>query len=275
MKIDLETKPEESFRQLPVLSISGRDYNWNEILAWADSSLYLKDTFGYLSNTEKVFELSGELNAQELQNASNQFRYSQNLITTEETQKWLDKRLLNQDDLFTYLYRMLGDQQFDLEVQSVEAWFEKVEMPSREIWSELHFNNTFDTLIRAFSSRVIALEKNPSESTDVESVHYKSDEAACLENAYIELAEKLCTSENLQQCYKENELDFLEINYETLLFDTLNQAREAWCCLNYDKQSYAEIAKDTNCTHNEDTAFVKDLPSSLNPHFITTSEKEI
>ena len=64
MKIDLETKPEESFRQLPVLSISGRDYHWNEILAWADSSLYLKDTFGYLSNTEKVFELSGELNAQ-------------------------------------------------------------------------------------------------------------------------------------------------------------------------------------------------------------------
>jgi hypothetical protein len=273
----------ESYGDLNVFCFGKRWLTLNEMLAWAELHGCLLPTLEHLQFTEEMIQDGFTVDHDKLQNEVNDFRYKQDLITSQETHKWLKERVLSLDDLYTYIHRKLGNPRRSLRL-TVAAWKRRCEDPSREVWAELHFSGAFSNMVDEFICRVaVALQKGildnpppngtPSETSQV-FLNESTRHVQVWEDAYVDYCAELADRASCERRLKSHRHELLKVKYDAVSYKKLDAAKEAYCCIRYDGEAVESLASRTGVPFESEFEFIEDLPKALQQKLFSAHAQE-
>ncbi|RMD78650.1 MAG: hypothetical protein D6820_09590 [Lentisphaerae bacterium] len=273
--------------KLPLFRFGGKEYTLDQFFAWAEYTEALIPVIEHLQKTEEAVQSGFEIDQERIQQAVNEFRYHNNLITSAETHRWLRQRNLEIDDLYTHIYRKLSDPRKHLRLTPA-AWKKRCLDPVREVWAELHFTAKFQRIFDDFVLR-ISIASRPEYYrnmyelkdvmlTDLENMIFLNQDnfhfSAFLEHVYREYVEENVPRSLCEAKLRTYRIDLLKILYESISFKDLNAAKEAYCCVRYDGESLQSLAKRTGGVYESEYAFIEDIPELLRAPLLSAKAGE-
>jgi hypothetical protein len=231
----------------------------------------------------------GEPDEAALQALSEQFRYERDLITVEETERWLEARGLTLEDFDAYFLRHYWADALD-EPTEPEPEALDYRSASDELWdllrAELQFSGELDRMARQLSWRFAAAqaERDPpapppaeppldsAEPDDASSEDWP-DRLGCeprwldtlrdLETTYRRHCDRLWTPERLKHSLVSLRLRLTRIELETIDLESLDATREAILCVREDGASMSEVAADGGYPYQRTEMALEDLPAEI------------
>ncbi len=235
---------------------------------------------------EEAERLGLDADEPSIDGAVERFRYDHDLISAEETERWLEARGLSADELQEYFVRghwaeTLGDKVDRGEGPPVSAEL------LRALEAELLVSGVFGPLATALGRRMIARDRAeaPASAERVEaerrrflkSAHLKPrgvkawleildrNEAwlegmLALEAAFRERCESILTTDRLARSLSSARLTLTCLEIERVDFDSVDAAREAHLCVREDGLTLEEVARQTRYPFERLKFVAEDLP---------------
>jgi len=253
---------------------------------------------------ESANELSWEPDDVVLNSMSEDFRYARDLLTIEETERWLLARDLTEDDFSAYLVRRYW-QDNPPETPTTEP--SDYLTGSAELWEllrvDLLFSGKFDDLARAVSWRLAAgaelnqTEANPDLAKDERARFF--ERTGLDETALPEALERLSRTpawleESLQLgvCYRRAcgsvltdqarartlatmRLPLTRMKIQALTLPSREAAQEAVLCLTKDGLSPQKLAQECDVCWEEQDLVLGDLPPDVQQEFLSAAPGEV
>ena len=250
-------------------------------------------------------ETSGlEPDQADLQVRSEQFRMSRDLISAEETERWLDERGLTLDDFSDFLVRqavyddlacLCGD-------QTRQDYAFAPPNLREQLRTDLLFSGEFDRLATGLAWRIAAREAGsdlvPASAIENEQARFfgrsgVSDEMldrwllslgrdAVWFNEMLELEalfrrqrEMLFTLGSRERMLPSLRMPLMRFELELIEVDSRDAAREVFECVSADGESMEEVASGAGYPYRRSTVFYEDLPADLQPRLVSAMPEEV
>jgi hypothetical protein len=232
-----------------------------------------------------------------LQTMSEQFRYDRDLITAEETGRWLEDRDLTLDDLVAYLIRQ--HREVRAHGASPQGDLPETSSPTgvrgeagETLRAELWLSGELDHLAVALGWRLVArLETTDEDMALAEAIEGETarflrrtgvrpdavdawlaglqrdaswlEEMFALELAYSRTCAALLTPARLAREVFHRSAVLTRFEIEAIEVDTLDAAREVHACVTRDGRSMRRIARDGGYPYDRWEAILEDLPEDF------------
>jgi hypothetical protein len=235
--------------------------------------------------------------------AVEQFRYQRDLITAEETEKWLADRGLSLNDFSAHFVRHYwGEKWDDLEPQALEYFAAPNEL--RELLkSELILSGELDQMAQRMSWRVAAdcaaADRPPDAQLIAEEQAHFFERSGLEEHQLAGWLEKLDRDADwfreasameaihrrdcaalLSRQAREHEIAALRLpltrfEVETIELDSLDAAREALLCAREDGMSMEEVATEGRYPYRHPNLLLEEIPEELQQKFLSVHPGDI
>jgi hypothetical protein len=256
----------------------------------------------HVAAEEHADELDLELDESSISAAAEEFRYSHDLITAEETEAWLANRGLTFDDFSDYFARQYC-------VKAVEEGFspEQIEYASadqelREMFvAELILSGALDDMIgklmwrlaarcaaKEATSEAVAAEQqkfvgrvgiDPKEIADwLEGLGRDSEwfnEMLAIEAAYRLQCDLLLVPEARQHELMTVRLHLTRFEIEVIELESRDAAREALFCVREDGMSMEEVATEGRYPYRRAEFLLEDLPADSQQKYLSISQGDL
>jgi hypothetical protein len=242
-----------------------------------------------------------------LNSMSEEFRYAKDLLTVEETERWLVARDLTEDDFTKYLVRRYWEgnpPETATADQPEQSDYLASSAGLRELLRvDLLFSGRFDDLTRAVSWRLAAAAEvnNPEVNADlVRDERARFFERTELDESSLPEALKhlnrtapwLEECLQLEVCYRQTcgsvlsdqararilaamRLPLTRIKVQTLALRSREAAQEAVMCLKDDHLSPEQVAQECGVCWEEQELFLGDLPTEVQQGFLSAAPGEV
>ncbi len=220
------------------------------------------------------------------------FRYQYDLITAEETERWLELRALTLADFSDYFARVYWGNNFHPKTSSPTVPLHEASFEMRELLAiELILSGEFDGMAGRLSWRVAAMEgvELPPEEMEDERQRFAEridtdraewldglgrDEAWLEENirmeaAYRQQCAKLVTPEAAEREIGALRLPLTKFEVETIEFESLDAAQEAIWCVRNDGMSMEEVAKEGRYPYQLVELLLENIAEDLQQKFLS------
>jgi hypothetical protein len=260
-----------------VFAAAGRDFTVHDVLLAArhrgDLVPIEAETAEALACARYAEEEGFEIDENAAQAASVEYRYQKDLVTAEDTERWLEQHGLTLDDFGAYFERRHWRRRF--QGQSSELAREYPPSPDdveAALWPDVLLGSHFDGLARALAWRVAAhLEQQP---TFVPGPELEED-LPLLERSYQEERRGTLTPENCAQALKTRHQSLLRVVLEQASFASREIAEEALFCVREDGEPLQEVAARTAGRFAVTTSFAESLPESLQQRCLSALPGEV
>jgi hypothetical protein len=235
--------------------------------------------------------------------AAEAFRYEHDLITAEETERWLEERGLTLNDFSDYFVRHYWRNVIeDAEPEAVE--FISAPNELRELLIvELILSGELDRIAKRLSWRVAASRDVKTNGLDPELItaekarffeRSRMDEAdlsdwlggisrdsewfnnaLLMEAIHRQKCENLLTKQAREHEVAALRLPLTRFELETVELDSLDAAREALLCVRDDGMTMAEVAEEGRYPYRRVEVLLEDLPEDLQQRFLSVSAGDI
>jgi len=235
--------------------------------------------------------------------AVEQFRYQRDLITAEETEKWLEDRGLGLNDFSAHFVRRYwGEKWVEIEPEALEYFAAPNEL--RELLvSELILSGELDQMAQRLSWRVAArcsaadFPPEPPLIAEERTRFFartsleESKLAGWLEKLYrdadwfgealaVEAIHRRDCATLLSRQAREHEIAALRLpltrfEVETIELDSLNAAREALLCAREDGMSMEEVASEGRYPYRHPSVLLEEIPEELQQKFLSVHPGDI
>jgi hypothetical protein len=263
---------------------------WNEVLR-------------LVAAENKADEEELEMDDSAIDQAAETFRYERDLITAEETERWLEERGLTLNDFSDYFVRHYwGDALDDAEPEAIDYASAPDEL--RELLVvELILSGELDRLAKRLSWRVAgscdagrngldpevlaAEEKRLFERTGLDQDQLEAwlqgmnrdrgwlDRALEMEAIHRQKSEALFTRRAREHEVAALRLPLTRFDLETVELDSLDAAREALLCVQDDGMSMEGVATEGRYPYRRAEVLLEDLPEDLQQKFLSVSAGDI
>lgn len=235
--------------------------------------------------------------------AAEAFRYEHDLITAEETERWLEERGLTLNDFSDYFVRHYwGGAIDDVEPDLVDYASAPNELRELLI-AELILSGELDRIAKRLSWRVagsreagkngldpefIAAEKRRLfERNGLDDEHLPDwlhaigrdgdwlNKAIEMEAIHRQSTEALLTKQAREHEVAALRLPLTSFELETVELDLLDAAREALLCVRDDGISMAEVAEEGRYPYRRTDVLLEDLPEDLQQKFLSVSAGDV
>jgi hypothetical protein len=218
---------------------------------------------------EKAQQTGAELDEEEMNAAAVAFRYKHDLITAEETEKWLEARALTLDDYSDYFVREYWARTFGSRGSAPQTPFSAATADQRELLAlELTFSGAVDQLAKRLAWRVAARHTEegsavPESLIEQEEQRFRTrvanveewlaglgrDEAwlqemLTLEAAFQQRRSRVLTADAQQRELGALRLPLTRFELELIELESHGAAREAFLCVRDDGMTMDEVAKE-------------------------------
>jgi hypothetical protein len=258
-----------------VFNAGNESYSVRDVLDAAEFRGELHPHFQQLLNRcsaeEKAKQTGAELDQQEMNAAAVAFRYKHDLITAEETEKWLEQRALTLGDYSDYFVREFWAKTFASRTPAAAAAtpFHTATVEQRELLViELTFSGALDQLAKRLAWRVAARRTSegaavPQSFIEQEEQRFRSrvadvqqwltglgrDEAWLHEMLATEAAFQARRSGVLTADARQRELGAFRLpltrfEVEMIELESHGAAREAFLCVRDDGMTMEEVAQE-------------------------------
>jgi hypothetical protein len=257
-----------------------------------------------LAADEMAAERDLEVGSDALQALSDEFRSDRDLITAEETERWLELRGLSLDDFNDYFVRIYwGDV---LAAKAAPEEIEYVVAPEElreRMTVELLLSGDIDRMATELSWQVASRRAMPERGVDRDVLAGERalflertqiddegvaawldglgrdqawlDEMLALAATYRRARAMLVTDEMCRAELAAVRLPLTKIDVETIELESRNAAKEALMCVRNDGISLAEVAAESSYPHQRGTILLEDLPDDLHERVLCAAPGEL
>jgi hypothetical protein len=303
-----------SIEQLPpaygrVVLIRGNcEFTVQDILAHGWFSGELRASWNELMNGVAYEERASELDLapddEVLNSMSEEFRYARDLLTVEETERWLLARDLTEDDFSGYLVRRYWQDNPPETATPDPPDYLTSSAELRELLRvDLLFSGKFDDLTRALSWRLAAaVELNQTEADadlakDQRTRFFERsglDELSlsevlkqlnrtpawfeeCLQHevCYCQTCSSVLSDEARKRTLAARRLPLTLIKIQTLSLRSREAAQEAVLCLTADQVPPEQLAQECGVCWEEQELFLGDFPADVQQEFLSAAPGEV
>ena len=251
----------------------------------------------------KADESDIELDDAAVAAAAEAFRYEHNLITAEETERWLEERGLSLDDFTDYFVRQYWGKTID-DVEGAQIEYASAPNELQELFVvELVLSGEMDRLAKRLSWRVagklesgnndlapesIAAERNrflERSGTNEETLPVwlnaiGRDEgwfahAVVMEALHRQKRDRLLSHRAREHEMAAMRLPLTRIELETMEVDSLDAAREALLCVCEDGMSMSDVADEARYPYRRAEILLEDLPGDLQQKVLNVSAGDV
>jgi hypothetical protein len=245
----------------------------------------------------------GELDDSAIAAAANSFRYEHNLLTAEETERWLDQRGLTLNDFSNYFVRQYWGKKID-EATAEETEYRSAPDELKELFvAELILSGEMDRLAKRLSWRVagrlesrnkpataegIARERNRFFARNETNEEKLSDwlkkadrdkdwftNAITMEALHRQKREKVLSKQARENETAAMRLPLTRFKLETMEVASLDVAREALLCVREDGMSLAQVAEEAHVPYQRTEVLLEELPELLRQKFLSVSAGDV
>jgi len=243
-------------------------------------------------------ELDLDLDESSISSAAEAFRYEYDLITTEETQRWLANRGLTLDDFTDYFARQYYANTLDEEIVPDEIEYSSASVELRESFlKELILSGELDRMTSDLMWRLAArcagkestpdailaekrkfLHRNGIESAQLanwlEQLNRDSqwlDEMLTIEAAYQKHRNTLLVPEARQRELMALRLPLTRFETEVVELESHDAVKEALFCVREDGMSMEEVATEGRYPYRRVDFVLEDLPVDAQHRFLSVS----
>jgi hypothetical protein len=256
----------------------------------------------HVAAEERADELELELDESAISAAAEEFRYRHDLITAEETEKWLANRGLTFEDFSDYFARQycVGAVGENLSPERIEYTSAAPEL--RDLFlAELIFSGALEEITTKLmwrlaarcagkepTSEAIAAEKRkfltriaiePAMLTSwLEEMGRDSqwlDEMLAVEAAYEALCDAVLVPEARQRELMAVRLRLTRFEIELIELESHDAAREALFCVREDGMSMEEVATEGRYPYRRANFLLEDLPADAQQKYLSVSQGDL
>ena len=288
-----------------ILFASGpREYSVRDAIDAAHFRAELDDFWNELLAREEAVRLAqngdGELDEGALDEASIAFRYQYDLITAEETERWLEARGLTLNDFSEYFAREQWMRAFRGQTKSALVPFVKASPEQRELFTvDLALAGELDRLATRLACRVAVREKRKPEEIGpllIEAEREKFaqrtglakeavadwlqglernelwlEENLAMEAAYRQECAKVLTKEARDREVSALRLPLTRLDMEMIELDSRDSAYEAFLCVRDDGMSMEEVAEEGRYPYRRTELMLEQIPDELQQKLLSLS----
>jgi hypothetical protein len=201
-----------------------------------------------------------EPDPEELQSATEAYRYENDLTTAEETEQWLEENDLTLDDFGKYFERHYCSQRFSSLPEEIRSDYEPSPADVENlIWQEVLLGNHFPRFVQALAWRVAAALEEAGEIPPASS----PDELSHLEARLSKRLHQILTDDNYRRELRANPLGLVQFEVESASFASPESAGEAFLCVTQDGETLGAVALRAGSHLETCTHFVEGLPPDL------------
>ncbi len=280
----------------------GRDYSVRDVI---DAAYFGGELKSLWEEMLRGIEAEKEATASDLEaddeavaSASETFRYDHDLITAEETERWLEERGLTLRDFGDYLIRRYWRNALDAKTEVEPLEFLSASPELRELLAaELIFSGAFDQIAKRQSWQVAASravgngELNPElieaererffaqEGIDAEELPGLLDqlerdpswfdEMVAVRVKYQRQCETLFSGSAPNQELAALRLPLTRFDLEIVEVESRDAAAEALLCVREDGMSMEEVATEGRYPYRRRTILLEDIPPDLQQKFLS------
>lgn len=260
--------------------------------------------------SERAAQAAGrEASAEDVQSRSEEFRYSHDLVTAEETEAWLRQRGISQTDFQHYFVRRHWLDQRDLEVQ-VEArpLCQATAAEYDALWAHTFMSGAYEGMARRLCQReAIRLSMKDGDSPDAaalaeqwsqldkrlaaDSVDAAEDEAGWLaaigrdrqwlenqielETLFSQRCRQSLSPSKLAETLIRLRMSLLMFEYEVMEVDSRHAAREAYLNITLDGQDMEDLANEHRFPYHRSRSYLERVPEHLQQAFISCAPNDV
>ena len=204
------------------------------------------------------------------QAGSEQFRSDRDLITAEETERWLERRGLTIEDFGEYFARSTAASPASSDEATVVSYGDAPAGLRDQLRVDLILGGAFDVLAERLAWRFAAQdapEATPSAASP--------EEAARLEDAYEQQCALACAPRARTDALAFLRLGLTRVELEVLEVESGDAAREALLCLREDGETMGEVAHDGGYVLQQRRWWTEEIPGELQMSLLSAVPGEV
>jgi hypothetical protein len=291
---------------LPVFSVGDRSWSVDDVIVAAhfrgELDGWWKEVLRWDACESRGTDPGGADEAA-LQSAIEQFRYERDLITAEETERWLEARGLTLDDFSDYFVRHSRGQRPAGEGPAIPPAFSEPTARQRDLLRiELLLSGGMEAMAVGLSWRLAALDGNgtgiSSELIEAERARFFQrtglgardvahwaastqrdqswlEEMLACEAAYQLEAGRVLTDEQRERLLHELRIPLTRVEVEVLEVESLAAAREATLCVREDGACLEEMARQGGYPHRREEVLIENFPPELQQRILCAALGEV
>lgn len=260
---------------------------WNTVLGLVAAE---KDAAALVERDE------AEVDDEQLQSLSEQFRYDRDLITAEDTERWLAARRLTFDDFNAHFLRHYWVAALD-EVSEPDAidYLSAPDALCDVLIAELMFSGELERMAERLSWRFAAAGRRGDDPPPTGRVAPLAGDGVALEAwlarlgcdpqwlgevqlmeaAYQRHREQLLTAEEIARSLASMRLALTRVELETVDVDSPDAVRELALCVQEDGMTMAEVAADGRYSYQRTETVLEDLPADVQQKVLSASPGDV
>ena len=297
------TSRELAVRGLGAFNVGQRTITIDDVICAAHFRGELEKSWQRVCQCAQIEASGREIDESALQALSEEFRTSRDLISAEETERWLEERGLSLDDFGDFLVRQeisaLASISSDRRVEE----YALASADLRELLRiDLLFTGDFDRLATALAWRM-ATREAVSDSLDANAVESERarfsertgltgerldnwllglgrdvvwfNEMLELEGVFLKHREELLSVGSRERMLHTLRMPLMRFNLELVEVDSRDAAHEIFECVSADGEPMEEVASDAGYPYRCSHVFYEDLPEDLQPRLLSAKPGEI
>ena len=235
-----------------------------------------------------------------LQSMSDQFRYDRDLITADETERWLEARGLTLEDFDAHFLRRYWGDVLDEPAEPEVLDYRSAPDDLQDVLViDLVLSGELDRMALALGWRIAAARAVPDPlapdddaaaprdapgSADAVTAAWVArigadqqwfEQSPRLEAAFERERERLLTRDRIEQALARRRLALSRVELETVDVDTLDAAREVALCVHEDGLSMEDIASEGGYRYQRTQVVLEDLASDVQQRLLRAAAGEM
>ena len=293
----------EPLAALPVFSLGGATFTVADAIRAAhfrgEVAAHAKDLQRKMTCHEHAVANDLVPDAEVLQSMADQFRYSRDLISADDTDIWMHRRGIDEDAFSTHLLRMYWSGEL---AGKIPAELHASVLPhGDDLVRELILNGAVSHMARKLAWRMAghrASLRSGDNNVDLIEEAKKQfftrtgitgddlgewlashggdliwfQEMLSCEAAYAQIAATVVTEEGLARALRSRRLELMQLVVEEIEFDSLPAAREAVLCIRQDGLSMEEVAHESRFPYFKKEFVLEELPEDWKVSLLSTPE---
>ncbi len=233
-----------------------------------------------------------EIDQSAVDSASVAFRYANDLITGEETERWLEDRNLSLEEFSNYFARQQWGRALSA-TTSEKSYLDATPEERERFAADAILSGAFDRWSEVYSRRVAALADRDSTAATpelradllqragtseeglpawlgrLERTPEWFEENLRSEAAFDDQIKSLVTEKDLARELVSLRLSLTCFEIETVEVDSRDAASEVLACVRNDGMEMAEVAEEGRYPYHEETLLLEDLPSDQQQRYLS------
>jgi hypothetical protein len=259
---------------MTIFAIENQEFGWDEIVAaaqiWGEWNLFAESVRQSLACLRQAAQTHQLPSTAKMREVATEFRYARNLISAEETHRWLERWNMTVEDWMNCLRGRLLKQIWAAQLTEITR---ANPISDAEVERVVQMYAVCGRKLESWASRLAghaAVAANPKVDG-----HSSRELIARIEAEFERKRQQSITMKLIETKIAAHRLDWIHYDCRYLWFDNESVGREAAWCVSEDGLTLDQVAADAHDEVRQWSFYADEIEASVRPYFLAARQGDL